>query len=255
VLKNLSKPMQFALFAVLALAAWIVLNPGANEPKKASTKALASKTMPKGNDVLIADDFMAKASDFEPIKAVAKNVFAPVIKVVAKTGPGGKASQVNVVPPEFAGGEANWTYTGSAQIDGVLQALLENKTSGESVFLKVGDSWKGISVEEITDDSLVLDSPVTGTTRKLELPPDVVTGPAAGPSGFAPAAAPSPLQGNIGQMTVQPDGSLAPDMTGMGGGGNGGGNGGGGRRGRGGRGRGGGGGGGGNGGGFGGFGG
>lgn len=247
--------MQYALIGVLAVAAWIILGSSSEPTKPATKKVLASVGSKKGNEEWNDSDLKAKAADFEPVAGTLKDAFKPLIvskKPAAGTGP----SQVNVVPPAFAGGEPNWTYTGSAQIDGVLEALLENKVTGDSVFLKVGDTWKGISVEEITDDSLVLASPITATEKKLELPPDVVTGPAAGPGGFAPANVNSPLRGNIGPMGIQPDPTMLQDpsggnngMNGMnsGNGNFGGGNGGGGGR-RGGRGRNRGGGGGGNGG-------
>lgn len=208
-LKNLSKPMQLLLVGGLALVAFIalqsVLSP--DTPTKSTKKTLAAKPKPKTDQIYTAEDTKAH---FDSVSLNVKDSFKPeIIKLGTSTG---KMSQVNLVPLEFAGGEANWAYTGSAEIDGVLQALLENKATGEDVFLKVGDSWKGISVEEITDDSLLLASTETGTEKKLELPPDTVTGP--GPAGFAPARVPG-LQGNIGQMGIQPDGSVAPpDMTG-----------------------------------------
>lgn len=208
-LKNLSKPMQLLLVGALALVAFValqsVLSP--DTPAKTSKKTLASKPKPKTEQVYTAEDMKAR---FDSVSLNVKDSFKPeIIKLGTSTG---KMSQVNLVPLEFAGGEANWAYTGSAEIDGVLQALLENKATGEDVFLKVGDSWKGVSVEEITDDSLLLASTETGTEKKLELPPDTVTGP--GPAGFAPARVPG-LQGNIGPMTLQPDGSAGqPDMTG-----------------------------------------
>ncbi|HVT14143.1 MAG TPA: hypothetical protein VHE55_17915 [Fimbriimonadaceae bacterium] len=207
-LKSLSKPMQFLLVGALALVAFALLQPmlsPAPAPKTAK-KMLPAKPKAKSEEIYTKEDLTAH---FDSANQDAKDSFKPEIIKVGTSG--GKTSQVNLVPVEFAGGEANWTYTGSAEIDGVLQALLENKTTGEDVFLKVGDTWKGISVEEITDDSLLLASVETGTEKKLELPPDTTT---AGPAGFAPVRAPV-LQGDIGQMSIQPDGStIQPDPNG-----------------------------------------
>jgi hypothetical protein len=124
---------------------------------------------------------------------------------------GSAAAQVNYVPAEFAGGEQGWIYTGSAEIDGVLQALLENRTTGDSVFLRIGDTWKGISVEEITEESLILASPETGIEKTLKLPSE--DAPVSGPGGFTPATVNPQLRGNIGPMSLQPDGSAFQDPS------------------------------------------
>ncbi len=212
-LKNLSKPMQLALLAVLGIGAYLALGTlsSPDTPRTAPKKVASKSTTKKGADLYTDEDAKVTQASFDPVKGTPKDVFVPIIK---KPVNGGKGSQVNVVPPEFAGGEPNWVYTGSAQIDGVLQALLQNNTTGDNVFLKVGDTWKGVSVEEITDDSLVLSSPELGIDKKLELPPDVVTGPASGPAGFAPASV-GPLRGSIGPMSVQPDpNAVAQDPNG-----------------------------------------
>ena len=202
-LKNLSKPMRFMVMASVVVIAYLVLQPilfPADAPKV--TKATPpSKPSSKNVSMYLPEDSTAK---FSLVSEKTNDVFKPLLVVKSGGSGAAAASQVNVVPLEYAGGEPNWSYTGSARIDGVLEALLENKTTGEDVFLKQGDMWKGISVEEITDDSLILASVETGGSHKLELPPDVVTGPGTGPGGFSPTRL-SPLQGAIGQMQLQPD--------------------------------------------------
>lgn len=200
-LKSLSKPMQFMLVAGLALIAYLALQPVLfpTAPAPTVAKLPVNKMKSAAKDIFLPVDYSVA---FAPnASATVKNCFVPIIKAVPSASKG--VSQVNIVPPEFAGGEPNWSYTGSAEIDGVMQALLENKTSGDNVYLKVGDSWKGIYVEEITDDSLVLQSPDMGIEKKLELPTEVVTGP-----GSTMPVMPN-LRGNIGQMSLQPDPSVA----------------------------------------------
>ncbi len=228
-LKNLSKPMQYALVGVLAIAAYFLLGPMLfpEAPPRTTKKLPAKKTSKKNVQLYTEEDRTAR---FDPIVVAAKNSFKPIIARTKKTGTS-VAAQQNNIPSEFAGGEPNWIYTGTAEIHGVPQALLENRSTGDSVFLQVGDTWKGIHVEEITEDSLILASPITGTERTLMLPTDDPT--ASGPAGFAPTTLNSPLRGNIGNgMTLQPDpAAMAPQMEGQNGGGfggwnNGGGNGG-----------------------------
>jgi hypothetical protein len=215
-LKNLSKPLQYALIAVLAVAAWLTLSPVLfpESAPKVVKKTPKPKLGKNSAQIYTEEDLTAR---FDPVNAPLKNVFKPLIAktVTSKTG----GAQLNIIPPAFAGGEQNWTYTGSAEIDGVLQALLENKVTGDNVFLKVGDTWKGISVEEITDDTLVLASPFSLIDKRLELPAEDVVA-VGGPGNFAPVN--PPLQGSIGPLSVQPDGTAQPDMSGIyGGNGNG----------------------------------
>jgi hypothetical protein len=200
VLKNLSKPTQYMLIGTLAFAAYFAISSTlGGKPVPTVKKATVPKSTKKGEVVYLPEDFKAK---FASLNTPVKNTFKPLVvkTVAARTGP---SAVLNNLPPEFAGGEQNWIYTGSAEIDGVLQALLENKTTGDNVFLRVGDTWKGISVEEITDDTLVLSSPDTGTTRTLRLPTEDL--PVAGPGGFSPASVNPGLRGNIGPMSIQPD--------------------------------------------------
>lgn len=211
-LKGLSKPMQVMLVAVLALAAYFVLMPMLSPapPAKTATKTTA-KPLPKGApDAFLPIDAQAH---FTQVSAPLKDSFKPLIAIKAKVS--AASAMPNVLPPEFAGGEQNWSYTGSAQIDGILQALLENKGTGDSIFLRVGDSWKGISVEEITDDSLVLASPETGGQKKLTLPTEEMSPGNGGPNGFAPAQINNPpLRGNIGPLTAVPDPTAQQDPNG-----------------------------------------
>jgi hypothetical protein len=225
---SLSKPVKYMLFGGVFIAGYLVLQPMLfpDAPTTVAKKAPPKSSSKKGQVTYLESDYKAH---FDPIKSNIKDSFKPIVYKVPNVR--AASAQLNIIPPAFAGGEQNWTYTGSAEVDGVLEALLENKATGDNVFLKVGDTWKGISVEEITDDTLVLASPETGMEKKLELPTEDTAAP-----GFAPAQVNPQLRGNIGPLSVQPDGTAMqqPDMTGGGfynGGDNSGGGNGGGRRG------------------------
>ena len=202
-LRNLSKPAQAAVILLLAAVAYVLGQPYLfpDAPAKAAKKSTLKPTSKKKEDLYLAEDYKAH---FDSVDQPLKDTFNPIIKKVASTKT--TSATVNVLPPEFAGGEQAWAYTGTAEIDGVVEALLENRTSGDNVFLKVGDTWKGITVQEITDDSLVLASPDTGMEKTFTLPTDDVTTGAGGPGGFAPAQISNPpLRGGIGPLTAQPD--------------------------------------------------
>ncbi len=206
-LKSLSKPMQYALVVVLAIAAWAVLGPmllptARTVVRKPSTvKKISSKP-----GVIVYTDEDRKAH-FDPISAPIKNAFVPLVKKMSGTG-GAGSPNTGGVPNQFAGGEANWTYTGSVEVDGVLQALLENRSTGEGVFLRVGDTWKGVQVIQITEETLVLALP-SGDQATLHLPTEDSVPTAAPTAGFAPATVNNPpLRGSIGQLnnlSVRPD--------------------------------------------------
>lgn len=202
-LKNLSKPMQFALVLVLGVAAWLVIGPMLSpEPatRPAARKATKKPVKAKGGIEYTQEDLDAR---FAPLNGSFKNAFKPI--VVKQPTTVGSGAAVNVVPPAFAGGEANWMYTGTAEIDGVLQALLENRTSGESMFLRVGDTWKGTLIQSISEDSIML-SASDGEEVTLHLPSDEEVPLTAG--GFAPAQVTNPpLRGDIslGPLTAQPE--------------------------------------------------
>jgi hypothetical protein len=209
-LKNLSKPMQYGLVFVLAVAAWLILSPALFP--ESGNKSIATKIKKSAKttaDLYTPEDYKAK---FAPESSVLKNAFKPLV-VKTTTGGKGAAAKPNLVPAAFAAGDPNWSYTGTAEVDGVLQALLENRTTGESAFLRVGDTWKGISVEEITEDSLVIASS-DGDQLTLKLPTEDEVLPAAGPRGFTPAQpGAGALQGAIGPMSVQPDGTMPDQMN------------------------------------------
>lgn len=212
-LKSLSKPMQYLVMGGLAIIVYLLLSPMLfpETPRTTKKRPVAKKSTRKGQQVYTAEDMTAS---FDPVNLPVKNVFKPIVAKAVKSP--GSATQMNSLPPAFAGGEANWVYTGTAEVDGVLQALVENKSSGDSVFLKVGDEWKGIYVEQITDDTLILSSATTGTDYTLTLPVEDTGGTPS--NSINPNNSNQPLNGPIGPLTIQPDPSMMQGMTGGNGG-------------------------------------
>lgn len=206
-LKGLSKPMQYLVIGGLVIIVYLLISPVLfpETPRKSSKKPVAKKSSRRNTQIYTAEDMNAS---FDPVSVPLKNVFKPGVAKAVKSP--GTAAQINSLPPAFAGGEANWVYTGTAEVDGVLQALVENKSTGDSVFLKVGDEWKGIYVEQITDDSLVLSSAATGTDYTLSLPVEDTGGPPS--NSINPANANPGMSGPIGPLTIQPDPSMIQGM-------------------------------------------
>lgn len=205
-LNKLSKPTQYVVILALVLFAYLALTAGSSAPSGVATKKPIKKTLSKKAALYTKEDYKAK---FEPVSVALKNSFKPLI---SKAGiGGGKNTNVTVamneVPSIFAGGEANWTYTGTVTIDGVREALLENKSSGDSVFLRTGDKWKGMSITSVGEDSVSIIA-ASGQSATLHLLTDDNTVSPAVAQGFAPVTVnPRGLRGNIGfgNLEIRPD--------------------------------------------------
>lgn len=51
-------------------------------------------------------------------------------------------------------GQSRWTLTGINVLNGAASALVESETTGESVFLRTGDRWRGLRVVAIRAGSV-----------------------------------------------------------------------------------------------------
>ncbi len=191
----IKKPVFWIGVIGVATMGWYFTNPEATAPKSGtSAKATRKKTVAKKGAIQFTDqDFKA---DFKPLNIQLKNAFVPI--VARKSGGfGGADGQANAIPLDFTGGDAGWVYTGNAEIDGVQNALLENRSSGEGVFIRSGERWKSAVVSRILSDSVVMKGPSGTKTFSLvnEESPKMARG------GFnpAPVNVPTNLQGTIGR--------------------------------------------------------
>ena len=53
---------------------------------------------------------------------------------------------------------ADWSYTGTVKVGDQMMALLENTKTKDGQYLKVGESFQGATVSEITEQSITLNS-------------------------------------------------------------------------------------------------
>jgi len=148
-----------ALFGIL----WVATSPNApaNSPKKLVTRKLPASTT---DDQFTAEDYTARFPALST--ASVRDTFKPLVyrkDVASKNG----TSTLNAIPADFAEGDANWVYTGTVTTDGVPEALFENKTSGEGVFVQHGAHWKKAVVEQISPTTVLLSGP--SGTKLLEL--------------------------------------------------------------------------------------
>lgn len=180
---------------VLVLVA--VFFPGGSEPVKKGGKgsfqfAGGASTSKKKTDIFEKEDYTAK---FGSIDSETKNAFKPLL---AKKDNESNAKPVatNGIPATFAGGDANWVYTGNMTVDGTPNALLENTQSSEGVFLRPGEKWKNMQLKEVRSDSIVLEGP-NGYTKTVFF----ATNPEVKP------VEPGRVAANAGTTTTPPPGA------------------------------------------------
>jgi len=113
-------------------------------------------SIPHAAPVLDTDDQFTEAdyhAHFDRPKAKLRNVFmAGSGTTEGETG----LQPIDHIPGVFAEGDANWTFTGIAQVNGTTMALLENSQKHQGGFVKEGEHWKGSLVKRITSESIVM---------------------------------------------------------------------------------------------------
>ena len=151
--------------------------------------------------LLRPEDYTAS---FPPVNVVPRDAFKPLVAKTTVTLKG-QATPLgqNGIPSAFAGGDGNWIYTGNAVVDGVPNALLENTTTQEGVFLRPGERWKSLTLASVTANRIQVIGP-GGKIHSVSIADDSATveaAPIATASGALPAVtpnAPTALSGPIG---------------------------------------------------------
>ena len=165
---KLSKPVLFLLIATVAVAIYLVSTPSA--PTKHTTKPLAKPQVSVTATMYTPEDYKAS---FPKAILASRNAFQPLVLRRSGALIAALAAAGNI-PAEFAGGDPNWACTGSAEVDGVRQALIENKSTNDGVFLKQGDHWKNCVVSQVLEDAVVLVGP-EGEAKTIHVKQDTST--------------------------------------------------------------------------------
>ena len=147
---KISRPVLYLAIIGIGAAAYIVMNP--DTPAKTSTKPKTHARITTANSQFLPVDY---STTFDAQVPLARNAFKPLVERRSSALLNALAAG-GAIPPELTGGDANWVCTGSAEVDGIKQALLENKNSGDAVFVKQGDHWKNAVVSQVLDEAVVL---------------------------------------------------------------------------------------------------
>lgn len=200
--KRNSRPLIYGGVAVVAIAAFILTgedSSGGNEAIKSSKAARQetgrSSTRTRSSTAFTDEDYSAT---FPAVNEAPANAFKPLVvsaKAAGGSGSGsGSQAAPNEIPASFTDGESIWLYTGTASVDGVPMALVENPATSEGEFIKVGQRWKNTVVRKITPTTLVLSGP--GGSRTFELLRD----PEIDNLIEAETTPLNPLRGDIGRL-------------------------------------------------------
>ena len=205
--KKKTSPVVWVLIGGACVAAYVLTEPDATPRKKTTTARTTARTATGSQGGVTPEDLTAK---FPRYAGPARDAFQPkVVAVKPATKTAMKASPLVLPPPRPVVVTLNavsldaWTLTGINVVNGARSALLENKTSGESVFLKAGANWNTFKVGSIEPSALVLIGP-TGTVKRLgfpEAPPEKVASAAQAPAISAP---------NVNLPNVTPGDTGAP---------------------------------------------
>jgi hypothetical protein len=153
-------------------------------------------------------DYKVTADDFAPVNEPVRNTFRPLVVRTTESPAVATPGYESGIPAFLADGDGNWRYTGSAVVDGVPNALLENRSTGDGVFLRPGERWRRATVVSVTSETVVLRGP-DGQLWTVRIEGDEE---GEGVGGLAPARVIPPLSGPIGGMTLR----SIPDVRGQG---------------------------------------
>lgn len=201
---KVSRPVVYLGLAAIGVAAWMLTEPEDQAPRRGQPLVAGRQSPPSEFDEIDLN------ASFQPVNQPVKNVFRPLV-VRTRPGEGDAVRTTNEIPNDFANGEAGWTYTGTAIVDGVPTALVEHAASGQGDFLQAGDAWRLARVVQVGPDFLTLIGPA-GVSRTMRLffepaqqdEPAGAGSPRGNPGGFVPMQVPPSLLGPVGGMALQP---------------------------------------------------
>jgi hypothetical protein len=191
---KISRPIIY--IAVLGAVAYAVVLLTEPEAVKKKPTVRTAATGPKAPPGFTAADMTATFARYSSPSGTPRDAFAPKIVVAKKeTVPSGSAVATGSPNDAMMG---IWVLTGVSAVNGIRSALVENNTTGETIFLKPGDSWSGMKVVGIEPDAVLLVNTKGQQTRLVFAEPgEEKPAPLNAPNGVAPVVLPAPGGGSV----------------------------------------------------------
>jgi hypothetical protein len=143
---KISRPIIYtAVLGVAAYAVVMITEPEAPPKRPTARPAKATSNLPNG---FTEADMKAR---FTRYNAPSRDSFKPLVASSKSS-----LTAANSQPQSLLGADGAWTLTGINEVNGTPIAVIENASTRDSQFLKVGDIWKGLRVQAVSSDSLVL---------------------------------------------------------------------------------------------------
>lgn len=206
--KKVSPVVYVGAFAVVAYAVFVATDSPAPVTTKHKKVIRTASAVAEG---ITPEDLTAH---FARYTGKRRNAFEALVTPPSPTAPAASA-QAQVPQQE------QWSLTGISTLNGTTSALVENPATGDTAFLKRGDTWHGLTVTDIRADHVAFVNALgqhtnlgfattvadAGPKTSGPLPP-LGTAPVAAPaSGSTPYALPpltptqiQPLPGMANQM-------------------------------------------------------
>ena len=167
---KLSRPVVYTFVAaVAAYAAFLLSQPDAPTARHSVRVVTAARPVADADGITAAD----LNAHFPRYAVGTRDPFVP--RVVPPKPPGGGGMGLG-------GARDAWALTGIYTINDTLNALVENRTTGESLSLKPGARWRGLRVLSIGDNSVVFENAL-GQHTKLAFAQPADEGPRPNAAG------------------------------------------------------------------------
>ncbi len=190
----MARPLVYGLLVVLAIVAYSLSSDAGSTGSKAPVSKPHAPAIARSDIEFDHADFVAR---FDKPSLQMRNPFVPLVEI--RTAGPSTSGDLDHIPADLAHGEANWIFTGLAEVDGVRLALLENSQTRRGGFVKEGEIWKTCRVQTITSQSVVLLDLHGGRQVVMRLDPNKPAKPKAAPNaGVQPVTVPPALTGPIG---------------------------------------------------------
>lgn len=190
---KLSRPVFYTvLLGVVGYTVVVLTEPEAPTRRKSSVRTASTAKAPAG---FLPEDLEAS---FEKPAASTRDAFKPAVVPQNSAGLTGAANSLS-----------NWNLTGITVVESRRRALLENASTGESVFLETGQRWNDLAVRTIEPDAVVFVNK-DGETVRIGFPePEEVAEVApvtvAVPAMQGAPVAPSGVSEATGAVTIPAD--------------------------------------------------